>query len=784
MQEASETCQKLSQTLDTMKQYAAVQSHRTPLIPLFLPVPNPDRHTLMDNISAITPNHTHRVESLELAENVLLKRRALHSPVKSKLKQFESALRVQSDHLRPTKFLSDFEKRRAMKLKAMFLEDKFHREKQLEQELELERKNAEKKRNEEKRRLEEKWKKNESERRAQVVALRKQTQSNSFANRNGIYQQTPIHSRAHTDNTPLLNPFENEPVETGFTSNAPAPAITGRTTMLPQQTKAEQLDFSAQKRKSIGYIGELAALDPHYDTLIPASKVKPTSKSIARISPAADLSPQSDLISPGTRRKQEVANLQQFQQDMDRSRGRMPPEAQANRRVNSARTVKGEDARYNGAVELSQTDSEPFHTRGRSLGARDMPQKPTKYHEKQPRSISDDSLYEGSHLLPDNDSSAKLRQKSPQHSKSEVGDNRRMVAAVFDSETLRVQPHKPRERNASKHHASQQPTTSSHNHPLPRGSGISQATANRGHSAIDQAANNRGHPTSQALSRGASLQTTRQPPRSGHTSQAPNRGSGHASQAPNRGSGHASQAPNRGSGHASQAPNTGNSAPQPRYHHVYTYHVPAPIENDKHGGSKNSQAASTTGSKLLAPAVSLASGGGEVKGHPHGNRPGAKKDKRRSGYSDVSATFHSGAHSDVSDSRSSVSDPNHSSGESSGTGNLRNQFIQNEPQHHDRINPIPFHCDSIPMRVTKSAQTPLHSDVPITSYPRSYTHHQAQKRTASNGRVSYQQVHLPGSMTGNHGNPPSRQRSGAQQQHHQPNQSFASRHNAAEGSLV
>ena len=71
--------------------------------------------------------------------------------------------------------------------------------------------------------------------------------------------------------------------------------------------------------------------------------------------------------------------------------------------------------------------------------------------------------------------------------------------------------------------------------------------------------------------------------------------------------------------------------------------------------------------------------------------------------------------------------------------------VQFKPGHHhdNRPHPLKSRSSGIPMRATKSAQTPAANDVPLTSYPRSHT--QAMKqRSASNGRVQqqYQQHQL------------------------------------------
>ena len=80
---------------------------------------------------------------------------------------------------------------------------------------------------------------------------------------------------------------------------------------------------------------------------------------------------------------------------------------------------------------------------------------------------------------------------------------------------------------------------------------------------------------------------------------------------------------------------------------------------------------------------------------------------------------------------------------------LRVQFQPEKPKPHphpyedrphpyeDRPHPLLYKSSGIPMRATKSAQTPS-SDAPLTSYPRSHVE-AMQRRSASNGRVQHQQ---------------------------------------------
>ena len=123
MTEAVETCTKLEQTLGVLTQFATVQSHRTPLVPYFPAVENPDRRLLLSNIEAVIPNHTHRVECLSRAEAILHRKKQLHSPTKARLREFEAQLRIQRDHLHHIE-VTTLEKRREMKIKTNFMEER------------------------------------------------------------------------------------------------------------------------------------------------------------------------------------------------------------------------------------------------------------------------------------------------------------------------------------------------------------------------------------------------------------------------------------------------------------------------------------------------------------------------------------------------------------------------------------------------------------------------------------------------------------------------------------
>ena len=149
---AQDKCHKLLSTLETLKQLASVQSHRTPLVPIFHPAANPDRQALLENIKAVTPNHMHRMESIEMAECVQRKKKELICD-KEDIRQFETLLRVQKDHLHKMGYATQVQDKQEKKMKALYLEEKTKREKEVTKELVWERKGAEKKREEERQRL-------------------------------------------------------------------------------------------------------------------------------------------------------------------------------------------------------------------------------------------------------------------------------------------------------------------------------------------------------------------------------------------------------------------------------------------------------------------------------------------------------------------------------------------------------------------------------------------------------------------------------------------------------
>ena len=173
LEEAKGKCQKLTDTLETLKQVAAVQFHRTPLVPYFPPTPNPNRLALMENIRAVAPNHAHRVESIEMAECVQHRKKELVMR-REGIKRFESQLRIQRELLHKMDSRSSLEDRQAKKMIALYMEEKAEREAELAREIKLERKVAERKRKEERERVKERLQRQreEEKRRTRVEQLR------------------------------------------------------------------------------------------------------------------------------------------------------------------------------------------------------------------------------------------------------------------------------------------------------------------------------------------------------------------------------------------------------------------------------------------------------------------------------------------------------------------------------------------------------------------------------------------------------------------------------------
>lgn len=112
-------------TLFTLLQYASVQSQRTPPNLNFPTVRNPDRATLIENISAISPNPITRMESLAKAEELRRKKKELSKSKKVGIRAFEEALKTKKKQLHRAVDYKDIDNRREMKAKAMYTEEKY-----------------------------------------------------------------------------------------------------------------------------------------------------------------------------------------------------------------------------------------------------------------------------------------------------------------------------------------------------------------------------------------------------------------------------------------------------------------------------------------------------------------------------------------------------------------------------------------------------------------------------------------------------------------------------------
>lgn len=264
-----ERCRKLLETLGTLKQYATVQSHRSPLVPVFVPNPKPDRQALMENIEAITPNHMHRMECIALSESVHRKKKEFSSP-KLAVRKFENQLKLQRKQLRPTKNLWDIENRREMKRKASFIAEQFEREKQISKEVKAQKRLAEKQRQEEKRELEEKMlrehndkvkRRKSLERRSQHIVLHSILSDGSKSGTSGE-PKAQKHVTLLTKNSGSVDDI----LETS------SPQVVGRASLPTAVPQRSAPSLQPRNRKSIDYSGEFET----YDTLEPKKEKKPS----------------------------------------------------------------------------------------------------------------------------------------------------------------------------------------------------------------------------------------------------------------------------------------------------------------------------------------------------------------------------------------------------------------------------------------------------------------------------------------------------------------------------
>ena len=127
----------VSLSLSLSFRLAVFQRQRSPHIPIFEAVPEPDRQAVLDSIISISPNHKERVQSLQMAESVQQKRKHELSPSMRALRKFESSLIEQQNKLRPTGRMDIIENQRDWKVKSFYMEEKVQRQKEIEEELKL-----------------------------------------------------------------------------------------------------------------------------------------------------------------------------------------------------------------------------------------------------------------------------------------------------------------------------------------------------------------------------------------------------------------------------------------------------------------------------------------------------------------------------------------------------------------------------------------------------------------------------------------------------------------------
>lgn len=214
----------------------------------------------MENIEAITPNHLHRIEALELAKSVQQKKKELCSP-KKQILQFESQLRIQRDHLRQTGYPESIESRKEMKLKAWFLSEKFDREKKLQQELEMQQHLVVKKREQERRDVEKRWQHEQRLKQEERRGREKHSQEIVMTQQNGgprLNHLSTLQGRTHSDEIPAPSSTTS-----AFTRTIPA---VGRVSLAPSQFQ-KIAHLAPRDRKSFGYLGEFENMDALSDPL-------------------------------------------------------------------------------------------------------------------------------------------------------------------------------------------------------------------------------------------------------------------------------------------------------------------------------------------------------------------------------------------------------------------------------------------------------------------------------------------------------------------------------------
>ena len=203
LKECQDKCHELLATLETLQQLATIQFHRTPRVPIFRPVYNPNRHAVMESIKAVTPNHMHRMECIEMAECVHRKKREM-SREKDDIKQFEAQLQVQKEHLHKMGYASQVQGEQEKKTRALYMDEKKRQKKELMRELEWEKKVAEKKKEEERQRLKERLALKKKQKKEKQKMEQTEDQRQKSSNTTKIDQSTESVADTEEDTDSLL----------------------------------------------------------------------------------------------------------------------------------------------------------------------------------------------------------------------------------------------------------------------------------------------------------------------------------------------------------------------------------------------------------------------------------------------------------------------------------------------------------------------------------------------------------------------------------------------------
>lgn len=91
----------------------------------------------MLSIASIVPNHSQRLENIQVAEDVIHKRKQELSPSRRALKVFEMSLKQQQGKLKTTSHLDTIEMQQENKLKTFYMDEKVKRQQELEKELQI-----------------------------------------------------------------------------------------------------------------------------------------------------------------------------------------------------------------------------------------------------------------------------------------------------------------------------------------------------------------------------------------------------------------------------------------------------------------------------------------------------------------------------------------------------------------------------------------------------------------------------------------------------------------------